>query len=44
MNHSALEGRKNMGGNLGSAAMRTVEGLPTLNGFDTAQIIRYKNS
>ncbi|XP_022891070.1 rho-associated protein kinase 1 [Olea europaea var. sylvestris] len=39
MNHSALEGRKNMGGNLGSAAMRTVEGLPTLNGFDTAQII-----
>lgn len=39
MNHSALEGRKNMGGNLGSAGMRIVEGLPTQNGFDTAQII-----
>lgn len=39
MNHSSLEGRKNMGGNLGSAGMRIVEGLPTQNGFDTAQIM-----
>ncbi|KAL2542063.1 Myosin heavy chain-related protein [Abeliophyllum distichum] len=39
MNPSALKERKNMGGYLGSAGMRTVEGLPTQNGFDTAQII-----